>query len=148
MHAAGEFVAFVDPLDFRGGLLDSREGPWEVMTPRSSDPGGEPTPLRGTANLRLVNEVNTLTQKKVIRPLVQNGAVRLSLHFVTFGVRLLPRHASRNASSSDTNHEQSIPMFMCGPDRKTNPQGSDGPKPSNKMRCQCLTPRVPKRSNT
>src|SRR5262245_8088286 len=33
------------------------------------------------------NEVNTLTQKKV-----QDGAVRRSLHFVTFGVRLPPRH--------------------------------------------------------
>ena len=40
MHAPGELVAFADPLDFRDGLLDSREGPWEVMTPRSSCPGG------------------------------------------------------------------------------------------------------------
>jgi hypothetical protein len=29
-----------DMLAFRHGLLDSREGPWEVMTPRSSRPGG------------------------------------------------------------------------------------------------------------
>ena len=34
-------IALAAPLDFRDGLLDSREGPWEVMTPRSSCPGGE-----------------------------------------------------------------------------------------------------------
>jgi hypothetical protein len=31
VHAAGALIAFDAPLDFRDGLLDSREGPWEVM---------------------------------------------------------------------------------------------------------------------
>jgi|SRR5215467_3477648 len=38
---------------------DSREGPWEVMTPRSSCPGEESTPLRGAVDLRLA-ETSTL----------------------------------------------------------------------------------------
>jgi hypothetical protein len=54
LHAVGELIAFAAPLDFRDGLLDSREGPWEVMTPRSSCPGEEFSPLRGVRpNLRL-----------------------------------------------------------------------------------------------
>jgi hypothetical protein len=50
---AGVPIASADPLDFRDDLYDSREGPWEVMTPRSSCPGGGPIPLWGAANLRL-----------------------------------------------------------------------------------------------
>lgn len=41
VHAAGELAPVAVPLDFRNGLLDSREGPWEVTTPRSSCPGEE-----------------------------------------------------------------------------------------------------------
>jgi hypothetical protein len=37
----------------RDDWYDSRQGPWEVMTPRSSCPGEESTPLRGAVDLRL-----------------------------------------------------------------------------------------------
>ena len=53
-HAADGFDACAgQSLDFRDGVYDSREGPWEVTTPRSSGPGEEPIPLRGTADLRV-----------------------------------------------------------------------------------------------
>ena len=58
--AAGVLNPSADPLDFRDDLYDSRKGPGEVMTLRSSCPGGD-TPLRGAANLRL-QQINTLTQ--------------------------------------------------------------------------------------
>src|SRR5215471_1725412 len=41
-------------LIFCAGVQHSRKGPWEVITPRSSCPGGEATPLRGAVNLRLI----------------------------------------------------------------------------------------------
>jgi hypothetical protein len=42
------------PLVFGDGLLDSREGPWEVTLPEAQAPESEATPLRGAANSSLV----------------------------------------------------------------------------------------------
>ena len=42
LSAAGALASSAGgPLAFRNSVQDSREGPWEVMTPRSSCPGGE-----------------------------------------------------------------------------------------------------------
>lgn len=62
MHAVGGLIAFAVPLDFRGGLLDSREGPWEVMTPRSSCPGEEHISSLGRGKPPARCEINTLTR--------------------------------------------------------------------------------------
>src|SRR5262249_20112680 len=61
VRGLGGLVASAAPLDVRDGLIDSREGPWEVVTPRSSCPGADCTPLRG-ANLRLIAK-STLKHK-------------------------------------------------------------------------------------
>jgi hypothetical protein len=58
--SAGSAAPLPDPstaglLVSRNSMLDSREGPWEVIAPRSSAPGGDATPLRG-ANLRLTRK--------------------------------------------------------------------------------------------
>jgi hypothetical protein len=67
LRAAGGAIASVGhPLDFRDGVYHSREGPWEVMTPRSSSLEGNRNPLRG-ANLRLTAKIKTLAQRPLIR---------------------------------------------------------------------------------
>src|ERR1017187_7328415 len=52
----------------RTGDRCPREGPWEVMTPRSSCPGGESTPLRG-ANLRLIRNKHSNPNRKPDLPI-------------------------------------------------------------------------------
>ena len=53
MLLAGGPIASADPLDFRDGLWDSRKGPWEVMTPRTSLPWRGIHFPSGHCNLRL-----------------------------------------------------------------------------------------------
>ena len=58
-------------LAFRDGLEHSREGPWEVIAPRSSCSGGECTPLRGAADLRII----TLSQRSDARCARRSGVL-------------------------------------------------------------------------
>ena len=76
-------------LALRDDWYDSRQGPWEVMTPRSSCPGEEPAPLRGAVDLRLtakstVSEMfGTLDPCTAVALLGQTEG--LPLAWVTFG---------------------------------------------------------------
>ena len=65
VHAVGALIAFAAPPDFRDGLLDSREGPWEVTTPRSSYPGAELHSASGRTQPPVFGRINTVTETVV-----------------------------------------------------------------------------------
>jgi hypothetical protein len=64
-------------LIFRDGLLDSREGPWEVMTPRSSCPGREPYSSPGRSKPPAFSNINTLARKAVWLPFQELATLSL-----------------------------------------------------------------------
>lgn len=48
------------------GVYNPREGPWEVMSPRSSCPGEDSTPLWGDSGHPVQRKLNTLSQDQLL----------------------------------------------------------------------------------
>jgi hypothetical protein len=63
--ASGPTVA--GSLAFRDGVYDSREGPWEVMAPRSSGPGGESHSSLGHSKPPAHCKIKNLAQSHLLR---------------------------------------------------------------------------------